>query len=146
MTEVGFYHLTRSTLAQALPQLLNRTLAAGQRALVLGTDEPALEMLSTALWADASWLPHGGATDGDPDLQPVWLSTSAEPLNDARFLFLVGGARTDRVGDYARVFDLFDGNDPEAVAAARLRWQAAREAGYQLTYWQQTETSWRKSA
>jgi len=31
MTEVGFYHLTRSTLAQALPQLLSRTLAANQR-------------------------------------------------------------------------------------------------------------------
>jgi hypothetical protein len=36
MSEIGFYHLTRSTLTQALPQLLVRTLAAGQRALVLG--------------------------------------------------------------------------------------------------------------
>ena len=35
MTEVGFYHLTRSGADQALPQLLGRTLAAGQRAVVL---------------------------------------------------------------------------------------------------------------
>ena len=40
MSEIGFYHLTRSSLTQALPQLLARTLAAGQRALVLcGTDD-----------------------------------------------------------------------------------------------------------
>ena len=34
MADIGFYHLTRSTLSQAVPQLLVRTLAAGQRALV----------------------------------------------------------------------------------------------------------------
>ena len=35
MTEIGFYHLTRTGPDQALPQLLGRTLAAGQRAVVL---------------------------------------------------------------------------------------------------------------
>ena len=35
MTEIGFYHLTRTGVEQALPKLLDRTLAAGQRALVL---------------------------------------------------------------------------------------------------------------
>jgi hypothetical protein len=78
MTEIGFYHLTRSTLAQALPQLLTRTLAAGQRALVLGSNAAGLEALSTTLWAQPGWLPHGLASDGDPDLQPIWLSTDAE--------------------------------------------------------------------
>jgi DNA polymerase-3 subunit chi len=38
MSEIGFYHLTRSTLEQALPQLLGRTLAAGERAVVLCPD------------------------------------------------------------------------------------------------------------
>ena len=97
MTEIGFYHLTRSTLVQALPQLLARTLAAGQRALVLVRDAADLDALSTALWADPAWLPHGTVSDGDPDLQPIWLSTEAEPLNGARFLFLVDGANTDRL-------------------------------------------------
>ena len=90
--EIGFYHLTRSTLAQALPQLLVRTLAAGQRALVLGP-AAGLEALSAALWAQPAWLPHGTAADGDPDLQPIWLSAEPEPLNGARFLFLVEGRR-----------------------------------------------------
>jgi DNA polymerase-3 subunit chi len=146
MTEIGFYHLTRSTLAQALPQLLARTLAAGQRALVLGPKAAGLDALSTALWAQPAWLPHGTAADGDPDLQPIWLGTDADPLNGARYLFLIEGAETDRIRDFDRVFDLFDGNDPEAVAAARMRWKAAQEAGHPKTYWQQTESGWRKNA
>jgi DNA polymerase III subunit chi len=146
MTEIGFYHLTRSTLAQALPQLLARTLAAGQRALVLGSSAVGLDALSTALWAQPGWLPHGLASDGDPDLQPIWLTTEAAPLNGARYLFLVDGAETDRLNEYDRAFDLFDGNSEEAVAAARVRWKTAKEAGHSLAYWQQTESSWQKKA
>ena len=146
MVEIGFYHLVRATLVQALPQLLGRTLAAGQRAVVVGSDDKALQMLSAALWANPDWLPHGTITDGDPDLQPIWLSTTAEPLNGARFLFLVGVAWKGRIEDYTRVFDLFDGKDEEAVVAARLRWKAAKEVGYKLTYWQQTESGWQKKS
>lgn len=146
MTEIGFYHLTRSTLAQALPQLLGRTLATGQRALVVGGNPAGLEALSTVLWTQPAWLPHGMAADGDPDLQPIWLSAEAEPLNGARFLFLVEGGDTDRLTEFDRVFDLFDGNTPDAVAAARLRWKKAKDAGHTLAYWQQTETSWQKKA
>jgi DNA polymerase III subunit chi len=145
MTEIGFYHLTRSTLAQALPQLLTRTLAAGQRALVLGPAS-GLDALSAALWAQPAWLPHGTAADGDPDLQPIWLSADPEPLNGARFLFMVEGAETDRLADFDRVFDLFDGNDAEAVDAARIRWKTVKEAGHALTYWQQTGSGWQKKA
>jgi DNA polymerase-3 subunit chi len=145
MIEIGFYHLTRSPLTQALPQLLARTLASGQRALVLGSDAAGLDALSASLWGQPVWLPHGTAADGDADLQPIWLSTVAEPLNGARFLFLVEGAETDRVKDYDRVFDLFDGNNPDAVAAARSRWRGAKDAGHSLTYWQQTDTGWKKN-
>ena len=35
-TEVNFYHLTRSSLEDALPRLLQKTLQAGERAVVLG--------------------------------------------------------------------------------------------------------------
>jgi len=146
MTEIGFYHLTRSTLAQALPQLLARTLAAGQRALVLGSEPAALDALSAVLWAQPGWLPHGTVSDGDPDLQPIWLTVAPEPLNGARYLFLVEGAQTDRLGMYDRVFDLFDGNSSEAVAATRVRWKTAKDAGHTLAYWQQTESSWQKKA
>jgi DNA polymerase-3 subunit chi len=146
MTEIGFYHLTRSTLAQELPRLLVRTLSAGQRALVLGPNAAGLDSLSTELWVQPEWLPHGTTADGDADLQPIWLSQEAEPLNGARYLFLVEGAETDRIGEYDRVFDLFDGNDPEMVTAARVRWKTGKDAGHTLAYWQQTESGWQKTA
>jgi DNA polymerase-3 subunit chi len=44
------------------------------------------------------------------------------------------------------VFDLFDGGDPAAVAAARQRWTAARAGGHTLTYWQQGPRGWEKKA
>jgi DNA polymerase-3 subunit chi len=146
MAEIGFYHLTRSTLIQALPQLLSRTLATGQRALLLVPDPIQLDALNEALWTQPAWLPHGSATDGDADLQPIWLSIEPEPLNGARYLFMVEGARTDRLSDFERVFDLFNGNDSNAVAAARIRWKVAKDAGHTLTYWQQTESGWQKKA
>ena len=39
MSEIGFYHLTRSAAAAALPKLLGRTLALGERAVVVAPSE-----------------------------------------------------------------------------------------------------------
>ncbi|HEY1934754.1 MAG TPA: DNA polymerase III subunit chi [Acetobacteraceae bacterium] len=147
MTEMGFYHLTRSDLRQALPQLLSRTLAFGKRALVLCPDAEAIAALDQSLWqADDPWLPHGTAADDDPELQPIWLATDDTAPNSAQFLFLVNGAATARLDAFDRVFDLFDGNDEAAVAAARERWTAGKAAGHALTYWQQGPRGWEKKA
>jgi DNA polymerase-3 subunit chi len=146
MTEIGFYHLTRSTLTQALPRLLARTLAAGQRALVLGKTPEALDALSIALWAQPDWLPHGSEADGDADLQPIWLSVELEASNGARYLFLLEQAEAGPLDRFERVFALFDGNDPGAVEAARESWRVAKAAGHTPAYWQQTEAGWQKKA
>lgn len=148
MSEIGFYHLTRSALEQALPQLLGRTLAAGERAVVVCRDPARVAALDAALWACAepNWLPHGTKADGDADLQPIWLDTDDAAPNGARFLFLVDGAGSVRLDAFARVFDLFDGNDEAAVQAARARWAAAKEAGHTLSYWQQGPKGWTKQA
>ncbi|GGG21719.1 DNA polymerase III subunit chi [Caldovatus sediminis] len=149
MTEIGFYHLTRTTLEQALPRLLGRVLAAGGRAVVLCGEEERLRALDAALWlsADPDWLPHGTRATGHAELQPIWLTTEDEPApNGARFLFLVDGAESARLGEYDRVLDLFDGTDGAAVAAARRRWAAAKAAGHALTYWQQGPGGWTKKA
>lgn len=150
MIEVGFYHLTRTALPEALARLLERTLQAGQRALVLCPDEARLKALDAALWACAEpvWLPHGTAADGDADLQPVWLDIRPDPANGARFLFLVDGVDfwSTETADFERVFDLFDGNDPDRVTAARTRWRAAKEFGHTLTYWKQGARGWEKGA
>ncbi len=146
MTEVGFYHLTRTGPDQALPPLLGRTLAAGERAVVRAASEARVAALDEALWAsqDPDWLPHGTARTGHAALQPIWLTTLDENPNGARFLFLLDGVSCLDLLAWARVFDLFDGRDPAAVAAARARWTAAKELGAGLAYWQQTDRGWAK--
>ena len=146
MTQIGFYHLTRSTLTQALPALLGRTLAAGERACVVCPDAVLLRALDIALWEcrDPDWLPHGTPADGDADLQPIWLASDDAAPNGAKFLFLVDGARSARLAAFARGFDLFYGNDPHAVEAARDRWRAGKAEGHELTYWQQGNQGWQR--
>jgi len=156
VADIGFYHLTRSGAEQALPRLLGRTLQAGERALVLCRTEDRVVYFDKVLWEcpEPDWLPHGSLADGDPDLQPILLTAApagaglddAGAGNGARFLFLLDGAETTAMAGFARVFDLFDGNDETAVVAARHRWKAARDAGHTLTYWQQGERGWEKKA
>ncbi len=143
---VDFYHLQASPLERALPQLLERVLAGGNRAIVMASSDDRLEALSNVLWTanPNSWLPHGTAKDGFAADQPVWLTTSEENPNGARMLVLTDGMSSSRLGDFDRCLDLFDGGNAEATAAARARWSAAKAAGHELHYWQQTETGWKE--
>lgn len=146
MAEVGFYHLTRTGADRALPALLGRTLAAGQRALVRCASAERLAALDAALWAGPDFLPHGTVADGDAEIQPIWLTMTDEIPNAAAFLFLLDGADGGDLTRFTRVFDLFDGNDASQVVAARTRWTATKVAGHALTYWQQTDRGWEKKA
>lgn len=147
MTEVAFYHLTRSPLEQALPKLLEKTLAQGKRAVVMAGSSQRVEHLNGALWTSepASWLPHGSAKDGQPDVQPVWLTDADENPNGAQFLFLTDGAACADMSAYERCFELFDGNNAESLQTARGNWKAYKAAGHELAYWQQTDQGgWQK--
>lgn len=149
MTDVGFYHLTRSPLESALPKLLEKTLEAGKRALVVAGSDDRVEALASQLWTyrPDSWLPHGSVQDGEPERQPIWLTARDDNANAAAFLFLCDGADSERLAEFERCFDLFDGNDPAAVEAARDRWVARKAAGHALTYWQQNERGgWERKA
>src|SRR5512144_1769830 len=132
MTDIAFYHLQRSPLEAVLPKLLEKTLAAGKRALVLASSNERVEALAAHLWTydPNAWLPHGTAQDGSPEEQPIWLTDKDENPNGAGFLFLTDGADSARIAAYERCFDLFDGNAPTAVEAARVRWQIRRTDGH----------------
>ncbi len=151
MAEIGFYHLTRTPLDQALPRLLGRVLQQEGRAMVLCAGPERLAALDASLWlsSDPDWLPHGTPAMGHAALQPIWLTTEdADPAagapNGARYLFLLEGAESAALAAFDRVFDLFDGHDEAAVAAARRRWAAAKAAGHALSYWQQGPRGWER--
>ena len=144
MTEIRFYHLTRKTLEQALPELLEKTLERGWKAVIMAGSPERVEALTHHLWtyrAD-SFLPHGNAKDGHPESQPLWLTDKDERPNDAEILFLTDGATSANLDAYQRACELFDGNDETALAAARRRWKTYKESSHNLSYWQQGENGW----
>jgi DNA polymerase-3 subunit chi len=149
MTEALFYHLEHQPLDRALPALVERTLHRGWRAVIQAGSEERVEALDTLLWTytDDSFLPHGTKNDGFPTEQPVYLTTEEINPNGAAVRFLVDGAEISAFEGYERVVYMFDGRDPTAVEHAREQWKAAKAAGCDVTYWQQSpEGRWVKKA
>ena len=80
-----------------------------------------------------------------------WSSRSCSRFNDdnpngAAVRFLIDGAPVPADADaYQRIVLIFDGEDPEAVAAARERWSEGRAKGFDVAYWQADEQGrWRR--
>jgi DNA polymerase-3 subunit chi len=145
MSDINFYHLQRSTLETVLPKLLEKTRAAGKRALVMASSTKKTDQLANHLWTydPAGWLPHGSKKDGMPDEQPIWISDDGkaanENLNQADFLFLTDNAQTTDVADFERIFVLFDGNNDYSLEQARAYWKTCDGDGHNLIYWQQND-------
>ncbi|MSO65998.1 MAG: DNA polymerase III subunit chi [Alphaproteobacteria bacterium] len=149
MAEFSFYHLQNAPLDRALPRLLERVVERGLHAVVLAGSNERVEFLNALLWTydPGSFLPHGSDADGDTGEQPIYLTTKEENPNQATVLVLVDGGGVDFAKGFDRCLDVFDGNDPAAVAGARERWKVARAAGFEVTYWQQSEQGrWEKVA
>ena len=148
MTEVLFYHLKRQTPEQVLPLLLQKSLERGWRVVVQASSEERVEALDAHLWTwrDDSFLPHGTWRDADAARQPILLTVNEDNPNGAAIRFLIDGANMPaNASAYQRVVLLFDGDDPEAIEAARSRWGEAKSAGFEVTYWQADDRGgWRR--
>ena len=148
-TEALFYHLERQPLESVLPQLLERTLGRGWRAVVQAGSEERLEALDQHLWVwnEDSFLPHGRRQDGFAERQPIYLTVGPENPNGATVRFLVDGAEPPDPAGYIRLVLMFDGRDEAAVAAARQHWKVLKSQGCAVTYWQQgAKGGWEKKA
>jgi DNA polymerase-3 subunit chi len=62
--------------------------------------------------------------------------------------FLVDGAALPADADaYQRIVLIFNGDDDDAVAAARVHWTDAKAKGFEATYWQPDDNGrWVKKA
>lgn len=149
MGAAWFYHMTRAPLEATLPVLLERARGAGWRVAVRGTEAARIAWLDERLWlGDDGFLPHGvagGAFDAD---QPVLLTVAREVPNGAACLMAIDGAEVapEEVAGMARVCILFDGNDPAAVARARVQWKVLTGAGCAAAYWSEESGRWEKKA
>ena len=150
MTEAVFYHLLRKPLEKALPELLEKSYERGWRVVVQAGSEERVEALDAHLWTyrDDSFLPHGTAAAGETAAQPILLTTAEHNPNGATVRFLLDGVpMPPDASSYERLVLMFDGEDDDAVAAARERWGQAKAQGFEVTYWQPDEQGrWVKKA
>lgn len=150
MSEILFYHLTESTLEQALPGLVEKSLARGWKVVIQTGIAERLDVLDQLLWTwrEDSFVPHGSIRDGKEHLQPVWLTNEEDRPNEASIRFLVEGAQIDDPGDYARIVYMFDGHNEASVEHARSRWKFHKDQSeHDQTYWKQSSSGgWEKMA
>lgn len=151
MSEVWFYHLEKRSLEDVLPELLERTLARGWRALVRAESADRAQAIDTLLWTfnDESFLPHAQKGDGDAAAQPILITVEPGNPNRADVLFLVGGTTPDDWSEaaFSRIIVLFDGRDAGALSEARGAWKTVKELGHAATYWRQSpQGKWEKQA
>ena len=144
MTRVDFYHLQKAPLEQVLPKLCEKAYATKKHIkILLGTDE-RVEFINSLLWTynDESFLPHGSKKDGFAKEQPIFISANEENENNASLLILADGAmiETDKLGEYERILNIFDGNDAVALNNARDYWKQIKSLNFELHYWQQNDT------
>jgi DNA polymerase-3 subunit chi len=146
--EVWFYHLERTGLDQALPELLEKTLQRGWRAVVRSSAPERIDHLDGWLWSyrDESFLPHAPADDPQAERQPILLTTGMENANAADALFLVDGAAPGALDGYRRCIVLFDGGDDDQLRNARSLWSEVKARGLPASYWRQQSRGWEKQA
>jgi DNA polymerase III subunit chi len=142
MTEVLFYHLQNMSLESVLPPLLEKSLERGWRAVVQSTSPERADALDAHLWTyrDDSFLPHATWRVADAAEQPIVLAIEEDNPNGAQVRFLVDNAALPAdCGNYQRMVLVFNGDDDEALAAARAAWADCKARGFEVTYWQADE-------
>lgn len=140
-----FYHLTESAVDHTCRMLLEKSLQAGWRVAVRGTDLERLKWLDEKLWLgpEEGFLPHGLAGGAHDALQPVLLTQGAA-ANDPQCLMSIDGAEIapSEADTKERAFILFDGQDGAAVARARTQWKTITDGGVAAQYWAQEGGRW----
>lgn len=142
MTEIRFYHLTKKTLEQTLPDLLGKALENGKRIVLKLPDESQVKPMSDHLWVCRrnGFYPHGIKGDGNEDMHPIWVTAADnDNPNNADMLVLAEGATDSKADDYGLVCEMFNGREQSQLDAARARWKEYKGAGHTLTYYQQTD-------
>ena len=149
MAEILFYHLTQSTLEDALPGLLERSLARDWKVTIQFMSDERRDAMDSYLWvySDDSFIGHGTERDKYPNLQPIYLTVGEENPNGSQVRFMLEGSNCSDPDNYERLVVMFDGHDEDLLAQTREQWKTYKAKNHKLTYWQQTEDRrWEKKA
>jgi DNA polymerase-3 subunit chi len=130
------------SLEGVLPPLLEKSLERGWRVVVQSTSPERADALDAHLWTyrDDSFLPHATWRVADVQDQPIVLAIEDGNPNAANVRFLVDNAVLPADSHtYERMVLVFNGDDADALAAARSAWTDCKARGFDVTYWQADE-------
>ena len=147
MSEVFFYHLTKTTLEIALPKILERALSEKWSIEIRTSANTNLDEISNAIWRgpEESFLPH--CLEDHEDLQDYPIVLCKSPLKDWRdCLIIVGQAnlKENEVKNYKRICLIFDAKIEVELSKARKSWKKLSEEGINTTYWAEDKGRWVK--
>ena len=147
MSEVFFYHLTKTTLEIALPKILERALSEEWSIEIRTSANTNLDEISNAIWRgpDESFLPH--CLEDHEDLQDYPIVLCKSPLKDWRdCLIVVGQAdlKENEVKNYKRICLIFDAKIEVELSKARKSWKKLSEEGINTAYWAEDKGRWVK--
>ena len=147
MSEVFFYHLTKTTLEIALPKILERALSEKWSIEIRTSANTNLDEISNAIWRgpEESFLPHCLEDHEDSQDYPIVLCKS--PLKDWRDCLIVvdqADLKENEVKNYKRICLIFDAKIEVELSKARKSWKKLSEEGIKTTYWSEDKGRWVK--
>ena len=147
MSEVFFYHLTKTTLEIALPKILERALSEKWSIEIRTSANTNLDEISNAIWRgpEESFLPH--CLEDHEDLQDYPIVLCKSPLKDWRdCLIVVGQAdlKENEVKNYKRICLIFDAKIEAELSKARKSWKKLSDEGINTVYWAEDKGRWVK--
>ncbi len=142
MVEVWFYHLEKQPLDHVLPRIVSKAIERGLPLVIETTSPDHVTKISDMLWAaeDVAFLPHGFDGDGQGEIQSVWLTNGNDNPNESKMRIYTFGAVPTDISTLSRAMLMFDGNDPQALDAARAEWKRHKADGHSVSYWRQDES------
>ena len=146
LSEVYFYHVTKQTVASALPQLLSKAKDVGWTVFIRCKDEDSLKFIDDAIWTvqPESFLPHAVLGSQNSEKSDILLGTEEADSSNSDFLLSLNGAliSTEEVSKYRRCALLFDDQNSDEVNIAREQWMKFTKADIRAKYWSQESGSW----
>ena len=144
--EITFYHLTKSPIAKALPQLVAKICDLRERAFILCKDEQQMLDLDKLLWTTPAnaFIPHDTMKCSDPQIQPLLLLTEEiqDNLNDAKIGISLNASRINESLNLKKYLYVFYGNEDESEVITTLKlYKFYIEKGHKVTFWQQNDQS-----
>lgn len=151
--QVDFYQVSRDPAEAIVAMLAEKTLATGQRLLVVAEGPDRLEAIGQALWSHAgragapSFLANGRSGAGHEPRQPILLAETVDPANGARFVAMADGLWREEAADPARFDRAFLVFDAATLDAARACWRSlGQHEGLTRNFWKQEAGRWVKAA